>query len=520
MLLLTLLALEGMARIAYYAAYGPGYGGGDKDVFAAPLVPFDSEAAPPRWIRHPFSGSVRNWPNNALNEMPPARRREDTVVIGFLGGSVAEHLLPYLRRALNRWFAANNQPRQPVVIHLAMGSSKQPQQTMMVANTLLLGGEFDLIVNLDGFNEMVDNAYQDSEYGIFPVFPHSWHNREGLTPAEELLAGRIGRLRREQARLIAAGATSPLRRSALFGLANRYRRERTERRIIQLNHELAAGKAAYSLEKHGPRSWLEGAEEVLPAAARIWYRSSIALARLAELVAADYYHFLQPNQYVPGAKPLSAEELELAYKPQGVFGTFAGKGYPLLRAFSRDLQSQGVNYFDLTGIFADHPETLYRDACCHLNPRGNELLAAAIVRRLEPSLRRRGGERPAMPDSALAAARRPAEPDRLLVSGAFQVYLQEDAKLRYVRADCAPADMEARFFLHLTPRDPADLPPHRRSHGYDNQDFSFAETFGYLWQGQCQTLLRLPNYPVAALRTGQYIPYAGELWAGEFSFPE
>ena len=28
MLLLTLLAIEGMARLAYYAAYGQGYGGG------------------------------------------------------------------------------------------------------------------------------------------------------------------------------------------------------------------------------------------------------------------------------------------------------------------------------------------------------------------------------------------------------------------------------------------------------------------------------------------------------------
>ena len=29
MLLLTLLAIEGMARLAYYAAYGPEYGGGE-----------------------------------------------------------------------------------------------------------------------------------------------------------------------------------------------------------------------------------------------------------------------------------------------------------------------------------------------------------------------------------------------------------------------------------------------------------------------------------------------------------
>ena len=39
MLALTLLASEGMARIAYYAAYGSGYGGGrsaDPDNFTPP----------------------------------------------------------------------------------------------------------------------------------------------------------------------------------------------------------------------------------------------------------------------------------------------------------------------------------------------------------------------------------------------------------------------------------------------------------------------------------------------------
>ena len=76
----------------------------------------------------------------------------------------------------------------------------------------------------------------------------------------------------------------------------------------------------------------------------------VALARLAELGGADYYHFLQPNQHLPGAKPLSAEELQLAYKPQEVYGYFAAKGYPLLQQLNPDLQRQGINYFDLTRI--------------------------------------------------------------------------------------------------------------------------------------------------------------------------
>ena len=112
-------------------------------------------------------------------------------------------------------------------------------------------------------------------------------------------------------------------------------------------------------------------------------------------------------------------------------------------------------------------------------------------------------------------------PDTLLVAAAFRVYLQGDGPwLRYGRDDCAAADGEARFFLHLTPRNLADLPRHRQEHGFDNLDFSFAEAGGKVWQGQCRALLRLPDYPIAHLRTGQYAAGAGELWVGEFVFSE
>ena len=519
MLFLTLLALEGMARIAYYAAYGQWYGGEGLEMPAADTVP-SPRANRPWLIRHPFYGYTRNLPEHNLNAMPPRQRRADTVVIGLVGGSVARDVHPFLERALHRYFAANARPRRPVIRGLATEGAKQPQQTLIVAAALLLGGEFDLIINLDGRNEIAETAGQNFADGLFPFFPILWHKRVGLTARELLLAGQIRVLRREQARLAAPGASSPLRRSAVFGLVNRYRQERAAAEIIRLNRELAATAAAYNPERYGPRSRRAAELTPLPAAARVWYRGSVALARLAELAGADYYHFLQPSQYAPESKPLSPEELRSAYKPEGYFGDIIARGYPRLRAFSGDLPRQGVNYFDLTGIFAGHPETLYRDPCCHLNARGNELLAAAMVRRMEPALRRLGLENPAAPVSALAAARRPTKPDTLLIDADFQVYLRDNTSLRYVRADCAPADTAARFFLHLTPRDLSALPLHRRAAGFDNRDFSFAEVGGRRWQGQCLAEIPLPGYPIAALRTGQYVPYAGELWAGEFAFPE
>ena len=528
MLLLTLLALEGMARIAYYAASGQGYGGGPRELPAdadSPLLPADYRANPdfdPQRIRHPFYGFTDRRPGHALNRMPPRQRRADTVVIGLLGGSVAEKVQPFLQDALTRWFAANNLPRQPATLNLAVAAGKQPQQVIIVVNSLQLGGEFDLIVNMDGFNELVGSAGHNVGVGVFPFFPTQWHNRVGLTAEEVLLAGSIGLLRQEQARLARDAAASPLRRSAVFGLIYRYRQERVARQIVQQNRELAATEAGYILEKHGPRSWpKKDDDELLPAAARVWYRNSIILARLAELAGADYYHFLQPNQYVPDAKPLSPAELDSAYERQGQTDTVVKQGYPLLQRFNRSLQDRGVNYFDLTGIFADHPETLYVDTCCHLNERGYELLAAAMVQRLEPALRRLGRETPPRPVSELDDARRPAVADALPVAPDFRVYLADDQQgIQYVRADCAPADTEAAFFLHLTPRALADLPPDRQEFGFDSLDFNFYTAGGEFQRGQCVVQIPLPAYPLAYLRTGQYVADVGEIWVAEFPFPE
>ena len=478
----------------------------------------------PLRIAHPFYGFTAGSPRNALNAMPPQQRREDTVVIGLLGGSVAEEVKPYLQEALNRWFAANQLPRRPAVIGLALATARQPQQTLIVTNTLMLGGEFDLIVNLDGVNELNRGAAGGGEFDrIVNLDRFNELNRGSRIGADLLLVGRLRALREEQARRRTAGATSPLRGSALFGLANRYQQERIAAEIIRLNHQLAAPESDDSPQQPERRQQraAQGRRERLPERARIWYRSSVMLARLAQLAGADYYHFLQPNQYVPGAKPLSAWEREFAWSADRQ--SRMEPGYPLLQAVSRDLPGRGVNYFDLTGIFADHRETRYIDDCCHLNQRGNELLAAAMVRAMAPALLRRGGPNPAAPVSVLAAARRLAEPAALPAPPArreFQISLQGESKsLRYGREDCVLEDTGPWFFLHLIPRNLMDLPRRDREKGFANQDFRFWKKGGRFEGQRCAVQIRLPDYPLAALRTGQYLPWQAPLWSVELIIP-
>ena len=83
----------------------------------------------------------------------------------------------------------------------------------------------------------------------------------------------------------------------------------------------------------------------------------------------------------------------------------------------------------------------------------------------------------------------------------FDLYLR-DNQLIYRRETCAAADTAAKFRLHIIPRDTADLPADRRREGYANLDFDFGRWGGF-FDGQCIAAVPLPEYPIAAIHTGQ-----------------
>ena len=97
----------------------------------------------------------------------------------------------------------------------------------------------------------------------------------------------------------------------------------------------------------------------------------------------------------------------------------------------------------------------------------------------------------------------------------FDLYLR-DNQLTYRRETCAAADTAANFFLHIIPQDVADLPADRQAAGFANLDFAF-NRYGGSFDGKCLATIPLPDYPIAAIRTGQYVSGQGELWAAELA---
>ncbi len=127
---------------------------------------------------------------------------------------------------------------------------------------------------------------------------------------------------------------------------------------------------------------------------------------------------------------------------------------------------------------------------------------------------RAAGDRPSIAElqQFVAAAGEP------LVRAEFDVYRRGN-QLVYARDACQQGDLAAKFFLHVYPADESDLPEPRRRYGFDNWDFDFA-LGGTQIDGACLTVADLPSYPIAFIRTGQYVDGEGRLWEAEASFGE
>ena len=89
--------------------------------------------------------------------------------------------------------------------------------------------------------------------------------------------------------------------------------------------------------------------------------------------------------------------------------------------------------------------------------------------------------------------------------GAFEVFLDRDAgrhRLLYAKANCTPAEYATGITLHIYPGNRSDLPAEHRDNGFDNRDFALSN-YGGRPGGECIAVVFLPDYPIAAIRTGQ-----------------
>jgi hypothetical protein len=328
-----------------------------------------------------------------LDFTPPIHKRSpDKFIVGIVGGSVAWFVSAEGAEALTRVLRESPRLRDKeiVLVRIALPAYKQPQQLLTLSYFLSLGAEFDAIVNIDGFNEIRTHALGNGATGIFPPYPHAWAIRMERLDDPKM----VGIVYRHLAYQATRSAWArffrdlPFRYSCTANFIWKCRDRSLERTIVEDSIAISesAAQRGRSYQITGPKLAFDNDDELYDYLASYWKQCSLQLARLCAGNGILYVHALQPNQYLPGTKPISTEEQEGGALSQAGYADSVSKGYPRLIEKGKELSVEGVRFLDLTRLFAEHPEPIYNDNCCHYNPQGNELVAQAVARAIVAAL--------------------------------------------------------------------------------------------------------------------------------------
>jgi len=383
-----------------------------KTILAESEGPLDAPPLPDRVLRaldrpqvvHPYLGfaldPTRHWaaedgrfggreaaeygfPHNA--EALFQTRSQDKLIVAIFGGSVAQNFAEGAGGTELKSLLRND-PRlgnkEPVLLCAAVSGYKQPQQLMALNYLMMLGAAFDLVINIDGVNEVAHPVMDLVPKGVFPFFPYGWYWRVApLDRQDRMVLGEIALARRQRATWASRLSGSLLRHSRAAALAWTLRDYGFQQSLSQHQAALLDQKApSESYQTRGPGHAYPSETALFRDIAAVWQRCSVLMHTLCAGQGARYYHFLQPDQYVAGSKPYSADERAHAVSDDSPWGSAVVRGYPFLIKQGKVLQQRGVRFHDLTMLFTHEHETVYVDDCCHLNDLGNRTIAAAIAR--------------------------------------------------------------------------------------------------------------------------------------------
>jgi len=349
-----------------------------------------------RQVIHPYLGYVVDPTSSKdkviseygfLQAIPPISSKTDSdFIIGIFGGSfAAESTTSSVSMLIKELKQSRDFHHKRIIVRpFAMEGYKQPQQLLTLIYFLSLGEHFDIVINLDGFNEVALPAVENVSKKVFPFFPRNWFGRVHTFRDTEtlLILSEILLLTERQRAWAALFVNTPLRYSITCNLLWEYYNNilsnlRFEKEIAFQQYKISE-KENVSYLVTGPSFHYAKESEMYKDLAGMWKRSSIQMNNVCKANGIDYYHFLQPNQYVVNSKIMEKEELRIAYAEDHMYKKGVEKGYPYLIEEGKDLVNQGVKFYDLTMIFANNKELLYKDICCHLNEKGYNIIAITI----------------------------------------------------------------------------------------------------------------------------------------------
>lgn len=348
-------------------------------------IPESMRESPP-----PPTLTTNNFGFVALQDYPVLKTSPKQYVIGIFGGSVGvwfcqlgvSHLLDGLRQQ------AFFRERDLVPLCFSHEGYKQPQQLLVLAYFLSIGQPLDLVVNIDGFNEVSLSSLNDQQ-GMDISMPSVMHldplinltNQSTLTPEKLQSLAQIGVYQQRVNDLIARMQRT--HSAAIDFVLERLHTSALDSYRLEVNRfaSLPSNAAADSVLMPTPKVKLRDKPALFDDIARNWAESSLMMQSLLSARGASYFHVLQPNQYFT-SRAFTPEEAKVARSDASPFKPGAEAGYPALIRATKAGALKTVNFFSGVELFDQERSPMYIDDCCHYTLRGNQVLAAFIARQI------------------------------------------------------------------------------------------------------------------------------------------
>ncbi|HBB95704.1 MAG TPA: hypothetical protein DC054_09970 [Blastocatellia bacterium] len=335
----------------------------------------------------------------SVHPYPFKRQNPNQFIVGILGGSVATYYSYFelenniLSAQLKKLPGLAN--KEIIVLPLAMGGFKEPQQLIVLNYFLSLGQDLDLVINIDGFNEIV-LSYINYKDGLDTSMPGDFafmplvNLATGNTSAEELqLTLQVLKDRKTLKDSITSAETSRTATGYLIAcLRGRMAQRRYRQGVFDLNElRISSTRSGESLVQTPIRA-IANEDQALEQIVASWASASLMMKQLLDQRHIPYFEFVQPNQYHPTGRVFSKDEATIAINPASNFRVPVTKGYPLLLAEIGRMQQNGIAVQSAVNVFDRVSEDVYVDDCCHFNARGNRVFGEYVANAIQQALSR------------------------------------------------------------------------------------------------------------------------------------
>jgi hypothetical protein len=260
---------------------------------------------------------------------------------------------------------------------------------------LALGQELDMVVNIDGFNEVaLSNLNNKNQVDLaMPSIQHigplaNFANNSLSTKAMKATL----RIQENKTRInqglsslqhCSFAACDALTSVYVQNLVNNYKtdvikfeEERTKQQkndsVIYVNTNKSVLQDSVAFEE---MAWN-------------WAKSSIFMHKVLSASNVPYFQVLQPNQYYQTKRVFGEAEKQIAFNKETPYAKAVQIGYPALFKKFPNLKKNNINILNAVNVFDQTKDAVYVDSCCHYNQAGEVIFSDYVGRSILEALRK------------------------------------------------------------------------------------------------------------------------------------